>query len=187
MPGRGSWHHPPDKHVGSIRGGIFYIEPVQWPIQSHIPTFHQPTFGGNGWLANDDGSWWWFQTHCSESRAHLKRVSPCPLLWWLVAQTAVSLLFSSPALVPCLLDFLANACTITYLTGWKERDTIRFISELVHNLASALALRAPLSYHQPSLEQPPTSRCLLPHPGFLPPTTHAHVNHNVFSLPFNFN
>ena len=38
--------------------------------------------------------------------AHLKRVSPCPLLWWLVAQTAVSLWFSSPALVPCLLDFL---------------------------------------------------------------------------------
>ena len=29
-----------------------------------------------------------------------------PLLWWLVAQTAVSLRFSSPALVPCLLDFL---------------------------------------------------------------------------------
>ena len=29
-----------------------------------------------------------------------------PLLWWLVAQTAVSLWFSSPALVPCLLDFL---------------------------------------------------------------------------------
>ena len=27
---------------------------------------------------------------------------------------------------------------------WKERGTIRFIPELVHNLASALALRAPL-------------------------------------------
>ena len=27
-------------------------------------------------------------------------------LWWLVAQTAVSLWLSSPALVPCLLDFL---------------------------------------------------------------------------------
>ena len=39
---------------------------------------------------------------------------------------------------------LANACTITYLTRWKERGTIRFIPELVHNLASALALRAPL-------------------------------------------
>ena len=39
---------------------------------------------------------------------------------------------------------LANACTITYLTRWKKRGTIRFIPELVHNLASALALRAPL-------------------------------------------
>ena len=33
---------------------------------------------------------------------------------------------------------------ITYLTRWKERGTIRFIPELVHNLASALALRSPL-------------------------------------------
>ena len=39
---------------------------------------------------------------------------------------------------------LVNACTITYLTRWKERGTIRFIPELVHNLASALTLRAPL-------------------------------------------
>ena len=43
---------------------------------------------------------------------------------------------------------LANACTITYLTRWKERGTIRFIPELVHNLASALALRAPLAMEQ---------------------------------------
>ena len=49
---------------------------------------------------------WYALTHCSESRAHPKMVSPCRLLWWLVAQTAVSLWFSSPALVPCLLDFL---------------------------------------------------------------------------------
>ena len=40
---------------------------------------------------------------------------------------------------------LAKACTITYLTRWKERGTIRFIPELVHNLASALALRASLA------------------------------------------
>ena len=33
-------------------------------------------------------------------------------------------------------------CTVTYLTRWKERGTIRFIPELVHNLASAFALRA---------------------------------------------
>ena len=25
MPGRGGWPHPPDKHVGSIRGGIYFI------------------------------------------------------------------------------------------------------------------------------------------------------------------
>ena len=40
--------------------------------------------------------------------------------------------------------YLRMLCTITYLTRWKEKGTIRFIPELVHNLASALALRAPL-------------------------------------------
>ena len=66
-----------------------------------------------------------------------------PLLWWLVAQTAVSLWFSSPALVPCLLDFLSMLVQSPTSPG-EKRGTIRFIPELVHNLASALALRAPL-------------------------------------------
>ena len=63
-----------------------------------------------------------------------QRVSPCPTL-------VAGRLFPG-SLSPGLL--LAIACTITYLTRWKERGTIRFIPELVHNLASALALRAPL-------------------------------------------
>ena len=40
--------------------------------------------------------------------------------------------------------YLPMLCTITYLTRWKERGTIKFIPELVHNLAPALALRAPI-------------------------------------------
>ena len=86
---------------------------------------------------------WWFQTHCSEIGAHLKMVSLCPFLWRLIAQTAVFIWFSSPrSFCPGLA--LPMLCTITYPTRWKERGTIRFIPELVHNLASALALRAPL-------------------------------------------
>ena len=40
--------------------------------------------------------------------------------------------------------YLPMLCTITYLTRGKERGTIRFIPELLHNRASALALRPPL-------------------------------------------
>ena len=36
---------------------------------------------------------------------------------------------------------------------WKERGTIRFIPELVHNLASALALRAPLEIKKNIVEK----------------------------------
>ena len=69
-----------------------------------------------------------------ESRAHLKGS--------VLALTLVAGRLCPGSLSPGL---LANACTITYLTRWKERGTIRFIPELVHNLASALALRAPLA------------------------------------------
>ena len=64
-----------------------------------------------------------------------------PLLWWLVGCFFMVQQPCPGSLSPGL---LVNACTITYLTRWKERGTIRFIPELVHNLASALALRAPL-------------------------------------------
>ena len=40
--------------------------------------------------------------------------------------------------------YLSILCTITYLTRCKERGTIRIIPELVHNLASAFALCAPM-------------------------------------------
>ena len=49
----------------------------------------------NGWLK-----------HTAQKAEHISKGQSLPLLWWLVAQTAVSLWFSSPALVPCLLDFL---------------------------------------------------------------------------------
>ena len=46
---------------------------------------------------------------------------------------------------PVSRTYLPMLCTITHLTTWKERGTIIwFIPELVHNLASALALRAPM-------------------------------------------
>ena len=91
----------------------------------------------DGWLKMTV-QWWWFQTHCSEIRAHFKMVSPCPLLWWLVAQMVVSVWFnSSGPLSPGL------TLPFTYLTRQKERGTMRFILELVHILSSALALCAP--------------------------------------------
>ena len=46
-----------------------------------------------------------------------------------------------------------------YLTRWKERGTIRFILELVHNLASALALRA-LSAELGNMQVAPSLRQL---------------------------
>ena len=61
----------------------------------NVASLGDGTADTDGWLKMTV-QWWWFQTHCSEIRAHLKRGSPCPFLWWLVAQTAVSLWFSSP-------------------------------------------------------------------------------------------
>ena len=61
--------------------------------------------------------------------------------------SAVSIWFNnSGPLSPGLT--LPMLCTITYLTRWKERGTMRFIPlwgtmRFMHNLASALALRAP--------------------------------------------
>ena len=108
----------------------------QWAPYHYIASLGDGTADADGWLKMT------VQTH-SKSRAHLKRVSPCPFLWWPVAQTAVSLWFSSTgSLFPGLTLPLFR--TITYLTRWKERGTIRCISELVRNLASALALRAPM-------------------------------------------
>ena len=51
--------------------------------------------------------WWWFQTHCSEIRAHLKRVSPAffPGDWSLKRL----FLYGSSALIPCLPDYVVNA------------------------------------------------------------------------------
>ena len=73
---------------------------------------------------------------------YLKSVSLCPFLWWLVARTVVTVWFSSSgSLSPGLT--LPMLCTITDLTRWKKRGTIRFAQKLVQNLASALALRAP--------------------------------------------
>ena len=107
---------------------------VTWPNCYHHSQLVY-ILGYSGFVPyDDDGSWWWFQTHCSESRAHFKGS--------VLALTLVAGRLFPGSLSPGLL--LAIACTITYLTRWKERGTIRFIPELVHNLASALALRAPL-------------------------------------------
>ena len=71
-----------------------------------IASLGDGTADTDGWLKMTVQCWW-FQTRCSESRAYLKRVKPCPFLWWPVAQTAVSL-HGSTALFPCLPDLLAN-------------------------------------------------------------------------------
>ena len=34
-PGRGGWHHPPDKHIGSIYGGIFHWARPMTHTNSH--------------------------------------------------------------------------------------------------------------------------------------------------------
>ena len=84
--------------------------------------------------------WWWFQTHCSEIRAHIKRVGPCPFLWcWSLKRL---FLYGLAALVLCLPDlrcqcFVQSPIYIYYLTRWIERGAI---PELGHNLESALAL-----------------------------------------------
>ena len=99
--------------------------------------------GGNGWLAKYDGCMMVVSNTLlgNQNTSQKSQSLPFPLVagpsngcfcmvqrpWFLVSRT------------------LPMLCTITYLTRWKERGTIMFIPELVHNLASALALRAPLS------------------------------------------
>ena len=98
---------------------------------------------GNGTAVMvDDGSMMSFHTHCSEIRAHnIKGVNPCPFLWF--GRSNGCFFIGSAALVSCLLDLCCQVQS-SLSTGVK-RGTIRFIPELVHNLASALALRAPLT------------------------------------------
>ena len=97
----------------------------------------------DGWLTMTvhDGGF----KHTAQKAEHISKGSVLALT--LVAGRSNGCFFMVQQPCPGSLSpgLLANACTITYLTRWKERSTIRFIPELVHNLASALALRAPLA------------------------------------------
>ena len=80
----------------------------QWAPYHYIASLGDGMADADGWLKMTV-QWWWFQTHCSEIRAHLKRVSPCPFLWWLVAQTAVTIWFSNPGSLSVSRTYVANA------------------------------------------------------------------------------
>ena len=88
----------------------------QWALYHYIASLGDGTVDADGWLTMMVQWFQWFQTHCSESRARLKRVSSCPKfplvagrsngrffmvqqLWFLVSWTYFSML-----------------STITYLT-----------------------------------------------------------------------
>ena len=73
-------------------------------LYHYIASLGDGTADTDGWLTMTvhDGGF----KHTAQKAEHISKAQSLPLLWWLVAQTAVSLWFSSPALVPCLLDFL---------------------------------------------------------------------------------
>ena len=80
----------------------------QWALYHYITSLGDGTADADGWLKMTV-QWWWFQTHCSGIRAHLKRVSPCTFLWWLVAQTAVSVWFMQQPWFLVSRTYVANA------------------------------------------------------------------------------
>ena len=139
-----SWTPVPTENRGSERSRFVRHTALketdsglkQWALYHYIASLGDGTADTDGWLTMTvhDGGF----KHTAQKAEHISKGQSLPLLWWLVA-------FFPGSLSPGLL--LAIACTITYLTRWKERGTIRFIPELVHNLASALALRAPLATH----------------------------------------
>ena len=98
-----------------------------WAIYHHIASLGDGTSDTDGWLTMTvhDGGF----KHTAQKAEHISKGSVLALY-----SGGWSLWFSSPALVPCLSDILANVCTITYLTRWKERGTIMFIPELVGSL-----------------------------------------------------
>ena len=114
----------------------------QWALYHYIASLGDGTANTDGWLKMTvhDGGF----KHTAQIAEHISKGSVLALT--LVAGRSNGCFFMVQQPCPGSLSpgLLANACTITYLTRWKERGTIRFIPELVHNLASALALRAPL-------------------------------------------
>ena len=110
----------------------------QWALYHYIANLGDGTADTDGWLKMTV-QWWWFQTHCSEIQSTSQKGQSFPFLWWLVAQTAVSLWFSSPGFHVSR-TYLPMLYTVTHLTRWKERGTMRFISELISRQPSLCAL-----------------------------------------------
>ena len=119
----------------------------QLSLYHYIASLGDGTADTDGWLAMTvhDGGF----KHTAQKAEHIWKGSVLALYsllfggWWLKRL----FLYGSAALPWFLVSrpYLPMLCTITYLPRWKEWGAIRFILELVHNLASALALRAPLA------------------------------------------
>ena len=114
----------------------------QWALYHYIASLGDGTADTDGWLTMTvhDGGF----KHTAQKAEHISKGSVLALT--LVAGRSNGCFFMVQQPCPGSLStgLLANACTITYLTRWKERGTIKLIPELVHNLASAPALRASL-------------------------------------------
>ena len=118
----------------------------QWALYHYIAGLGDGTADTDGWLTmtvHDCGF-----KHTDQKAEQISKGSVLALYsgGWSLKRL---FLYGSAALPWFLVsrNYLPMLCTITYLTRWKERGTIMFIPELVHNLASALALRASLLCH----------------------------------------
>ena len=101
----------------------------------YIASLGDGTADTDGWLTMTvhDGGF----KHTAQKAEHISKGQSLPLLWWLVASS----------LVPCLLDFFLP-CLYNDLPHQVKRERhYKVYTKLVHNLASALALRAPLGRH----------------------------------------
>ena len=93
----------------------------QWALYHYIASLGDGTADTDGWLTMTvHGSWWWFQTHCSESRAHLKRVSPCPYSGgWSLKRL---FLYGSGALPWFLVSWTSCQCLYNHLPHQVKRE-----------------------------------------------------------------
>ena len=107
---QGLWEEPfcvtyqSSKLYYSTAGGGYGLK--QWALYHYIANLGDSTAEADDWLKMTV-QWWWFQTHCSEIWAHLKRVRPCPFFWTGGWSPKRLFLCGSAALVPCLPDLNA--------------------------------------------------------------------------------
>ena len=115
----------------------------QWALYHYIASLGDGTADTDGWLTITvhDGGF----KHTAQKAEHISKGSVLALYsgGWSLKRL---FLYDSAALPWFLVSWTSCQCLYHHLPHQvKERGTIRFIPELVHNLASALALRAPLA------------------------------------------